>query len=202
MNSLTKTDNKSQSTAVTTVYVRYMVSLRCKMAARAELDKLGIKYLLSVKGAIEFPKGLTSNQKTKLKYNLRKRGLELLDTSECILIDKIIHTITDYIHNTDALPKISYKEIIHENLPFGSESILKIFSEVKGVSVTQFIIQEKIDRAKELLLYYDLTIAEISEKLNYKTQSYFVSQFKKHTGLSPAYFLEAKKRRDQIIREK
>lgn len=190
-------ERKSLSILDKRLYVRYMVSLRCKMVVKSELDKLEILYIFPPGGAIEFPEGISYEQKTQLRKNLEKSGLTLLDTIESRLIDKIIDTINNFIHDTETLPKVSFKEIINENLGDGTESILKIFSEVKGVSVTQYIINQKIERAKELLLYDDLSLSEIAEKLNYRNKDYFLSQFKKITGLAPSYFIEIKNKRNK-----
>lgn len=199
MNSLKHNGRNSQNPTGNKLYVRYMVSLRCKMIVKAELAKLAINHLISIHGAIEFPDGISDEQQGKLKKNLQKSGLELLDASESMLIDRIINTIIEVIHYTDRLPNIRFNEIIHENLGSGSEPILKIFSEVKGVSVTQFIVLQKIERAKELLLYHDYTLAEISQILNYKNEYFFVSQFKKMTGLPPSYFSDLKEKRAKNI---
>ncbi|MFU8813518.1 MAG: helix-turn-helix domain-containing protein [Balneolaceae bacterium] len=199
MNPLKENGRNSQRPFGNTLYVRYMVSRRCKKIAKTALDKLKIKYLFSVQGAIEFPEGISREQQATLKKSLHTSGLELLDTSESILIDKIIHSVTEVIHNADRLPKLSFKEIIHENLGGDCEPTLQIFSDVKGVSVTQFIILQKIERAKELLLYHDFTLPEIAEKLYYKNEDYFVSQFKKITGLPPSYFTDLKDKREKTI---
>lgn len=176
-------------------YVRYMVSLRCKLIVKDELRKLGIKHIISGQGAIEFPEGISSVQELKLQQNLHRSGLELLGAGESLLIDKIMNTITDVIHYSKSLPNISYKEIIHENLGNGSESILKIFSEVKGISITQFIVEQKIEWAKELILYDDLTLAEIAKNLNYRNENLFITQFRKFTGLHPSYYIKIKEKR-------
>ncbi|MEX0719556.1 MAG: AraC family transcriptional regulator [Balneolaceae bacterium] len=198
MNSLENNGNDGLSASNTKLYVRYMVSLRCKNIAKAELNKLNIKHAISLQGAIEFPEGITNAQHSQLKKNLLKSRLLLLDANESLVIDKIINTIIEVIHFSDELPKISYKDIIQENLGAG-EAMLKIFTEVKGVSVTQFIIDQKIERAKELLLYHDITTSEIAEKLNYKNVDLFISQFKKITGHTPSYFIDIKSKRVKNI---
>lgn len=175
-----------------------MLSLRCENIAKTELNKLDIKHLFSLQGAIEFPEGISSDQHNQLKKNLLKSGMVLLDESESMMIDKIITTIIEVIQFSDKLPKVSYKEILSENFGTG-EAILKIFTEVKGISVTQFIVNQKIERAKELLLYQDLTPDEISEKLNYKNVDYLISQFKKITGHTPSYFIYLKNKREENI---
>lgn len=202
MNSQKETENDDRNRLDKKLYVRYMVSLRCKLVAKSEIDKLGITHLLSSRGAIEFPEGISNDQKKELNSNLKNKGLVLLDTAESRLIEKIIDIINDFIHDSKTLPKVSFREIIHENLGDSSESILKIFSEVKGVSVTQFIINQKIERAKEFLLYEDISIPEISDKLNYKNKNFFVSQFKKNTGLAPSYFIKIKEKRKKNMKKR
>ena len=190
-----KEKNKSQPQLSQKLYVRYMVSLRCKMIVKDQLDTLGVNYIISEHGAIHFPDGICSIERRKLKNNLRKSGLILLGETESILIERIINSIIEIVHNSERLPKISYNEIIHDNLGSSSESILKIFSEVEGVSVTQFIVLQKIERAKEFLVYENWSLKKISERLNYRNESYFIAQFKKVTGLHPSYYSEIKELR-------
>lgn len=180
------------------LYVRYMVSLRCKKIVREELEKLGIKFSILEYGAIEFPEEVTQENLNALKRNLWKSGLDLLDVHESKLVDRIIDTIIEVIHTFDELPKLIYSEIIAEDLDEANESVLKIFSEVVGMSVIQFIVIQKVERIKELLLYDDMPLSEISYKLRYKSEKHLIAQFKKYTGLTPAYFKELKKERMNI----
>ncbi len=178
-------------------YVKYMVSLRCKLILREELKKTGLKYSISPHVAIEFHEEITQDQLDELKNNLLKSGLVLLDENDSKLVDRIIDTVSEVIHNSDELPDLSFDDIIDTSLGSERDSILKIFSDVKGVSILQFIVLQKIERAKQMLLYENLSLAEISEKLCYKNKHYFIAQFKKHTGLSPAYFKKLRKKRSE-----
>ncbi len=195
-----KSDNKL-AMINTKRYAKYVVSLRCKMILKEELQKSGLKYRISPYGAIEFLEESTQTQLEELNNNLLKSGLELLDENDSSLIDRIINTVIEVIHYSDELPNLSFEDIIGKSLGSESESVLKIFSDVKGVSIIQFIILQKIERVKELLLYDDLLLAEISEKLRYKNESYLIAQFKKYTGLSPAYFKKLKDERTNILQE-
>lgn len=177
------------------LYVKYMVSLRCKLIVKDELKKLNIKYSISVHGAIIFLETITEYQLNELNQNLQESGLVLLDEQNSLLIDKIINTIIEVIHYSEELPKLSFAEVISDKFGSDNESILKIFSDVKGMSVLQFIIIQKIERIKELLLYEDLTLQEIAELLYYKNEDLLIAQFKKYTGLTPDYFRELKKER-------
>jgi len=178
-----------------------MVSLRCKSIVKEELKKLDVKYSILPYGAIEFSDGVGQKKLQSFKRNLRKSGLDLLDLNESILVDRIISTILDLIHNFDELPKLTFSEIISKNISDANDPVLKIFSEVVGMSVIQFIVTQKIEKIKEFLLYDDLAISEISRLLNYKNEQHLVAQFKKYTGLTPDHFLKLKEERNKIIRQ-
>lgn len=182
----------------TKLYVKYMVCLRDKMILRSELDRLGLKYEITVFGAIGFLDEITKAQYDGLKKNLSKSGLVLLDKKRSMLIDRIINTIVEEIHYTDKIPKLNYADLINISSGSDDESILKIFSDVKGMSVLQFIVTQKIERVKELLLYDDKPLSEIAELLNYKNEENLIAQFKKVTGLTPSYFTQLKKARQEI----
>jgi len=177
------------------LYVRYMVSLRCKMIVREELKKLGIQYSILPHGAIQFLDEVTQEDLNTLKTNLQKSGLDLLDVYESKLIERIINTIIEVIHYFDELPNLNYAEIITQNFGEANESVLKIFSEVMGMSVIQFIVVQKVERTKELLLYDDVTLPEITNILRYKSEEHLIAQFKKVTGLTPSFFKQLKQKR-------
>jgi len=198
--SVSKFGNNNDSDIVgEKLYVKYMVCLRDKMIVQSELDRLGLTFRMSDQGAIEFLDEITKIQYNELKKGLSKSGLILLEGQESMLIDRIINTILEVIHHSDKLPKISFTDIINEQKEMRGESILKIFSDVKGMSVIQFIVIHKIERAKELLLYENRSLPEIADILNYKNQDYLVVQFKKLTGLTPAYFMKLKNERRKLL---
>ena len=180
------------------LYVRYMVCLRCKLIVRDQLKKLNIKHSISDNGAIIFLELVTEYRLNELKQILKNYGFILLNEQESMMIDKIINIIIEVVHYTDELPKMTFDDLIDLRIGNEKESILKIFSDVKGMSVLQFILSQKIERAKELLVYEDLSFSEIAEKLSYKNKALFISQFKKLTGLHPDYFRNLKKQRDII----
>jgi len=172
-----------------------MVSLRCKMMVKEELKKLGLKYVVVDLGTVEVLENITDEQHQELKKNLLKSGLELLDNKKSILIEKIKNLITEMIHYSDELPKVNYSNYISEKLNYDYTYLSNIFSEVKGVTIQQFIIINKIERVKELLLYDELNLTEISRKMHYTDVSHLSKQFKKVTGLSPSFFKQMKRKR-------
>ena len=177
------------------LYIKYMVSLRCKMMVTEELRKLDIKHVIVELGVVELLQVITSEHRALLKENLLMSGLELLDDKKAILIEKVKNVITEMIHYSDELPKANYSDLISEKLNHDYTYLANIFSEVQGITIQQFIIFHKIERVKELLLYNELNLTEIADKLHYSSVAHLSNQFKKVTGLSPSFYKQLKQKR-------
>lgn len=178
------------------LYIKYMVSLRCKMLVKEELEKLGLHDTLIDLGMIEIQEDITTDQREDLRKALLRAGLELLDDKRSILIEKIKNVIIEMIHYSDEPPKVNYSDYISEKLGYDYTYLSNIFSEVKGITIQQFIILHKIERVKELLLYNELNLTEISYKLHYSSVAHLSNQFKKVTGLSPSFYKQLKQKRN------
>jgi AraC-like DNA-binding protein len=96
------------------------------------------------------------------------------------------------VHYTDELPKVNYSDYISEKMGLDYTNLSKIFSEVKGTTIEHFIIAHKIELVKELLLYDELNLTQISYMLNYSSVAHLSRQFKKVTGLTPSFFKQLK----------
>lgn len=177
------------------LYIKYMVSLRCKMVVHQELERLGIKNAVVDLGTVELLDDISSGQRQLLKENLLKTGLEVLDDKKSILIEKIKNVVIEMIHYSDALPKENFSDYISEKLGYDYTYLANTFSEVKGMTLQHFIIINKVEKVKELLLYDELNLTEISYKLNYSSVAHLSNQFKKITGLSPSFYKQLKQRR-------
>ena len=172
-----------------------MVSLRCKMMVKEELKKLGIQYISVDLGVVDIFEDISEDIREQFKLNLKRSGLELLDNKKSILIERIKNVITEMIHYTDEIPKVNYSDYISEKIGLNYTYLANTFSEVKGITIQQYIIFHKIEKVKELLLYDELNLTEISYKLHYSSVAHLSNQFKKVTGLSPSYYKQLKKRR-------
>ena len=176
-----------------------MVSHRCKMMVKEELKKMGIQYVIVNLGMVEILEDITLKQREDLKRCLKKSGLELLDDKRSILVEKIKVVIIEMIHYSEEEPKMNYSDYISEKLGYDYTYLANVFSEVKGITIQQFIILNKIERVKELILYDELTLSEIAFRLHYSSAAHLSNQFKKVTGLRPIYFKEiASKRRRNL----
>ena len=183
------------------LFIKYMVSLRCKMLVKEELKKLGLHFIVVDLGEIEVMETITPEIREQLKSALLASGLELMDDKRAILIERIKNVITEMIHFADELPVTNYSDFISEKLQYDYTYLSNIFSEVKGVTIQQFIIFHKIERVKELMLYDELNLTEISYKLNYSSVAHLSNQFKKVTGLSPSHFKQLKDKKRIPIEE-
>jgi len=177
------------------LYIKYMVSLRCKLMVKEELEKLGLHHTALDLGMVDVMEDLTPTQHEVLKANLLKSGLELLDDKKSILIEKIKNVIIEMVHYSDELPKVNYSDYISEKLGYDYTYLSNIFSEVKGTTIQNFIIIHKIEKVKELLLYDELNLTEISYKLHYSSVAHLSNQFKKVTGLSPSFYKQLRQKR-------
>lgn len=181
------------------IYIKNMVSLRCKLLVKDELQKIGIDYVCVDLGTVDMKEDMPPDKKMILAENLRRSGLELLDDKKAILIEKIKNVVTEMIHYTDELPKVNFSEYLSEKLNYDYTYLSNIFSEVRGITIQQYIILHKIERAKELILYDELNLSEIAHKLHYSSVAHLSNQFKKVTGLSPSFFKSLKKERNQNL---
>lgn len=173
-----------------------MVSIRCKMLVKAELEKLGLNYGLIELGEVDVKDTISEQQRKQLRANLLKAGLELMDDKKAILIEKIKNVIIEMVHYEDELPKVKNSDFLSEKLQYDYTYLANLFSETTGTTIEHFIIIHKIERVKELMIYDELNLTEISYKLNYSSVAHLSSQFKKITGLTPSFFksLKHKKR--------
>lgn len=175
-----------------------MVSHRCKMMVKEELKKLGLHYVIVNLGMVEILEDITPQLRIQLKRNLKKSGLELLDNKRSVLVENIKIVIIEMIHYSEEEPKVNFSTYLSDKLGYNYTYLANMFSEVKGITIQQFIILNKIERAKELILYDELSINEIAHCLHYSSTAHLSNQFKKITGLTPAYYrkIAIKRRRN------
>lgn len=183
------------------LYIKYMVSLRCKMLVKSELEKLGLTCVSVDLGMVDVREEVSKEQLEAFNKNLKKAGLELLDDKKNILVENIKAVIIEMIHYSDEVPKVNDSVYISEKLNYDYTYLSNTFSEVKGMTIQQYIILHKIERVKELLIYDELTLTEIAYKLHYSSVAHLSNQFKKVTGLTPTYFKELKEKRGRNLEE-
>jgi len=183
------------------LYIKYMVSNRCKIMVKDELKKLGLHFMVVDLGEVEIMENISDEQREQLKSALVESGLELMDDKRAILIEKIKNVIIEMVHHSDELIKINFSDYLSEKLHHDYTYLANLFSEVQGTTIAQFLISHKVERIKELIIYDELNISEIAWKMNYSSVAHLSNQFKKVTGLSPSHFKQLKDKRRSPIEE-
>jgi AraC-like DNA-binding protein len=171
------------------------------MAVKEELKKQGLHFMVVDLGEVEIMENISMEQRIALKEGLMQSGLDLMDDKKAMLIEKVIHVIMQMVHYSEEIPKVNYSEHISKLLDYDYTYLANLFSEVKGITIQQFIIVHKIERVKELLLYEELNLTEISYKMHYSSVAHLSNQFKKVTGLSPSQFKQLKERKRTPIED-
>ncbi len=173
-----------------------MVSLRCKLLVKEELERMGLHSISVELGDVNIKETISEKQRQQLKTALLKSGLELMKDKNAILIEKIKNVIIEMIHYSDELPKVNFSDYLADKLKYDYTYLANHFSESTGITIEHYIITHKIERAKELIMYDELNLTEIAFKLHYSSVAHLSNQFKKITGLTPTFFksLEKKKR--------
>ena len=122
------------------IHIKYMVSLRCKMAVKEELDKLKLKHTSIELGEVNLKKDITGDDREYLRKGLLKKGLELIDDKKSQLIEKTKTIIIELIHYSEENPKINYSDYISEKLDYNYNHLSSLFSEVTGTTIVNYII--------------------------------------------------------------
>ena len=172
-----------------------MVCIRCKMVVKAELEKLGLHYIVVELGEAEIMEDISVEQHDQFKVALLKSGLELLDDKKSVLIQKIKNVIVELIHYSEEPLAINFSDHLSQKLNHNYTYLANLFSEVQGITIEKFIIAHKIERVKELLVYNELNLTEIAYLMHYSSVAHLSAQFKKVTGLTPSHFKQLRNKR-------
>ncbi len=183
------------------IYVKNMACESCKIFVKESLDELGIPTVKVGLGEIETKNDVSNEDKLKLNTKIKKAGLELLEKKNGALVEKIRAALVDYVYKSDDLPNMKFSNLLSEKLNHDYGYLANFFSEVEATTIEQFVIALKIERAKELILFDELSLTQISYKLKYSSVAHLSNQFKKITGLSPSHFKKLKEKRRITIQE-
>lgn len=170
-----------------------MVCTRCKMVVAATLDELDIPYTHVELGSVEVSGELSPEKKVLLAEKLGKAGLELMDNNRSMLIEKIRLLIIELVHYSEEPLSVNLSVYLGEKLNHNYTYLANLFSSVKGTTIEQYFITQKIERVKELIVYDELSLTEIAEVMHYSSIGHLSNQFKKTTGLSPSQFRKIKR---------
>lgn len=182
------------------LHIKNMVCLHCIMALKQLLKELGISYNHIELGAIVLNEKLSKEKLEELSAGLNTLGLALIDDRRSRIIEKIKTTIINLMHyKNEEKSNLTISSILSEELNYDYNYLSSLFSESEGITIEKFVIAQRIDRVKELLVYDELTLSEIAYKLGYTSTAHLSNQFKKITGLTPSYFKKIKKQKQDYL---
>ncbi|HEX8377584.1 MAG TPA: helix-turn-helix transcriptional regulator [Pedobacter sp.] len=171
------------------LYIKNMVCHRCKMVVTSELEKLGLHPLnVSLGEVVIEEKEVGKEQLNKLSDGLKAVGFELIDDKRSKLIEQIKTLIIEIIHYKNEQPQINFSDLISVHLHHDYSYLSNLFSEVEGITIQQYILNQKIEKVKELLMYGDLSLSQIAMELGYSSTAHLSNQFKKLTGFTASEF--------------
>jgi AraC-like DNA-binding protein len=176
----------------------YDGNIACRAILQDQLENLDIKYQLLDLGQIEIGDDVSEDSFTSLQDSLKKYGINIIDNPKGQLIQKIKDAIIEIVYEKDKFPNVTISQYLSDKLNFRYGYITNVFSEYTHTSIENFIIIQKIERAKKMIIEEELTLTEISHELNYSSVAYLSTQFKKVTGLTPSMFKRIVDKRRQL----
>ncbi|MCI4669901.1 MAG: AraC family transcriptional regulator [Bacteroidia bacterium] len=173
--------------------IKNMVCARCIKVVQEELEKLGFKPTSIILGEVSIESSITSSEMKNIKEMLWKNGFELIEDSEVRLIETVKTLVIDHIHHSRQKPEsLNFSDYLSQKTNTSYFYISKLFSAKEGITLEKYIIKQKIERVKELLMYGSQTLSEIAFELEYSSTAHLSGQFKKETGLTPTKFKQLK----------
>lgn len=175
------------------LHIKNMVCNRCIKVVREEMEKLNYRIEEISLGEVKLSSDDEINVE-QIKIILEKNGFELIDTRNSRIIEKIKVLIIERIHDLadSKLDNVDFSKLLSENLNLSYQYLSNLFSSIEGTTIEKFIILQKIEKVKELLVYDEFTLSEIAYRLDYSSVQHLSNQFKKITGLTPSYFKSLK----------
>jgi AraC-like DNA-binding protein len=169
-----------------------MVCNRCVAVVKNEFARLGHEPASVTMGEVTLPKDLTKEEHDNVETALKAHGFELIDDKKSATIEKIKTVIIEQIHHANDRLKVNYSTLIAGKLGKDYSYLSNLFSEVEGITIEQYVILQKIEKVKELLVYDELSLSQIADELGYSSVAHLSNQFKKVTGLTPSHFKSVK----------
>jgi AraC-like DNA-binding protein len=180
---------KNDSPKFYTLYIKNMVCNRCIKVVKDEFEKIGLEIKNIILGEVELSVEPTKEQLRNINNVLEQNGFELIENRKAKIIEKVKNIVIKTIYNDEKKSdKKKFSEIIVSEVGMEYHYLSSLFSSLESITIEQYIILQKIERAKELLKYDELTLSEIAYKLGYSSVQHLSNQFKKITGLSASEF--------------
>jgi AraC-like DNA-binding protein len=183
------------------VYVKNMVCNRCVAAVANLFEKQGLApERVSLGEVVLKEEQLSTDTWKTLDAALEELGFARIDDRKVRIIEGIKNKVIQLIHHSKEVDrKHNWSMVLAEEMHYEYNYLSNLFSSVEGITLEQYIIRQKIEKAKELLFYDELNLSEIANRLGYSSVAHLSSQFKKVTGMTPSEL--KKNRRAEEVRK-
>lgn len=184
------------------LYIKNMVCSRCKTVVRQELEALGHQVLTIELGEVVLETPATDMQLDLISERLQTHDFELLSDKKQQLIERVKTAIVELVHlQNDGLRRMKHSDYITEKVSRDYRYLSTLFPEVEGITIEQYLINQKLERVKELLVYDELTLSQIADLLNYSSVAHLSAQFKSITGMTPSQFRKIRDKKRKPLDE-
>lgn len=166
-----------------------MVCDRCKLVVKAELEKLGLSPLSVQLGIVQLKQDrIAKVVLEQFNSRLKELGFEIIDDRRSRLIEGIKKIIIEFLYSDEEYPNVKISDLLADKLHCDYSYLSRLFSETEGITIEHYLISQKVERTKELIIYDELTLSDIAYQLGYSSTAHLSSQFKKITGMTPGKF--------------
>ncbi|MDE3248564.1 MAG: AraC family transcriptional regulator [Bacteroidota bacterium] len=169
------------------LYIKNMACESCKVVVKEELEAIGANPVKVELGEAEVKQALSEKKQKEFASAIKKAGLELVQSKEGIMADKIKAAIADYIAHKKSI-RVNMSDYLSRKLKMDYSYLSSYFSAMQASTVEQYAISLRIEKVKELLVLEGLTLTEIAKKLDYSSVSHLSKQFRQVTGLAASHF--------------
>jgi AraC-like DNA-binding protein len=170
------------------INIKNMVCNRCVMVVSQIFGNAGTMVESIQLGKVKTAEEINADKLEKINIQLKKVGFEIIEDSKSRIIEKIKNCSVEYIFNNDGKNNFNFSQYLTDNLNLDYPYLSSLFSSVEGTTIEKHLINLKIERVKELLVYDEKTLSEIAWELGYRSVAHLSGQFKKVTGFTPSYF--------------
>jgi AraC-like DNA-binding protein len=179
------------------VYLKFDYAQLTKKIVQEKLSELGYKFNSIGFGEFNFLEKVPSSKMQEITTIFKEYGIEIVENQKSVLVQKIKDTIVEMV-NSDKQLNIKSSVYIADKLNLSYAYLSNVFSEVTYTSIENFIIIQKIELAKQLMINTPLNLTEISIQLNYSSVAHLSTQFKHTTGMTPSSFQKIIQKRREI----
>ena len=183
------------------IYVKNMVCRRCVMMVENVFVQNGVNPVAVELGVVTLAAPVADGTLAAIRASLEEFGFEVLDDKRMKIIEQIRVGVIEYVRNSDVQERMNLSEYLCDKCKRDYSALSKLFTEIKGLSIEKYYIAQRVEYVKEMLIYDELTVSEIADKLHYSSVAHLSAQFRNFTGISPTKFKQMKNQRIRPLDE-